>query len=515
MRRRIPLAVGLALFAQPLLPHGAAAQSVPSIIRPSGAIELRPNRLTITPLAADTVTSLGANQALGLNVNETGGLTGTSAAFAANGIFINDYANGDPSINGATGLGFAIIHNAGYNGTSRFQGSRAALYANFNQYAHNAIQSQATTEYVAGLFYITANAAECLSSCALTYTASIGAIYGFNARAILNNGALWFTNLTGGEVDVAAAAGSSVWLKTGLQLSEDAVDAVAGTVEAMILIGSEVNPVSQGGAVAPGFKNGILFGSVSPNSYTPMNAAGTLIATSGAWSIANALDVSSVTVTGCVVKIAAGCQLDGAGDGLIRGYLNVIGSFAYVSFNDSIGAYPAPGNGLAIGWNVTNANGEVDFWDTFTGALGYNSFYFYQQTGAATKTLVASLGLSGAQITSSLIVYASAYPVIDWNATSNGTDIKRWHSFVDPSGTFYLGVENDAASTFASAISFTRAGATIGLAIISEPLIVEATSRLIGSESASARRPSIPSSVPMRRGWSGWSAILPIIPCKS
>ena len=66
------------------------------------------------------------------------------------------------------------------------------------------------------------------------------------------------------------------------------------------------------------------------------------------------------------------------------------------NFN-SAGAFPTATNinGGAIAWNFSDANQEVDFFNSAFSATGFNSFYFLQQTGPSAYTLLARLGPSG------------------------------------------------------------------------------------------------------------------------
>jgi hypothetical protein len=74
-----------------------------------------------------------------------------------------------------------------------------------------------------------------------------------------------------------------------------------------------------------------------------------------------------------------------------------LAGWLYAGFNTT--TYPsAPSAGLAVNWNHSNSGGEVDFWNTYTSATAYNSFYWYQQTAATAATLLAKLGPSGLAI---------------------------------------------------------------------------------------------------------------------
>jgi phage gp45-like len=84
---------------------------------------------------------------------------------------------------------------------------------------------------------------------------------------------------------------------------------------------------------------------------------------------------------------------------VIQGTQVVVGGYLYNTLN-AAGTYPASpvGYGAAYGWNFTNGNGEVDFWNTYTSVTGYNSFSWYQQTSASAATLLMQLGPSGLEI---------------------------------------------------------------------------------------------------------------------
>ncbi|MDE2563322.1 MAG: hypothetical protein KGL48_13855 [Sphingomonadales bacterium] len=151
-----------------------------------------------------------------------------------------------------------------------------------------------------------------------THGSPFGAGFGLNAYAYLcgsaitaqcpNGAATDFNNITGGEINVAAAAGSSVSYKSGLQIAALPADAVKGSnYDAALSISNE--------AGATGWMNGILFSNA--NGQAPLSTAGTLIKTQDAGTIGNLIDASSYTITDDVLN-AGNVTLTGAGQLQLR-----------------------------------------------------------------------------------------------------------------------------------------------------------------------------------------------------
>jgi hypothetical protein len=64
--------------------------------------------------------------------------------------------------------------------------------------------------------------------------------------------------------------------------------------------------------------------------------------------------------------------------------------------NNSSGVYPSEALGGAITVNFSNGDAEIDFWNSDTAAS--ESFVFYQRTGTASASLLASLSTSGLNV---------------------------------------------------------------------------------------------------------------------
>ncbi len=118
---------------------------------------------------------------------------------------------------------------------------------------------------------------------------SQGAIFGINAVAVLNNAATNFLNVSGMEVNIGCRAGSSVWYKTGIQITGTPDDAVQGEIhDAALSISGQIGAI--------GFKTGILF--TAANGQQGVNSGnGTLIAAIEGGTAVAGIDFNSYTFT--------------------------------------------------------------------------------------------------------------------------------------------------------------------------------------------------------------------------
>jgi hypothetical protein len=107
-------------------------------------------------------------------------------------------------------------------------------------------------------------------------------------------------------------------------------------------------------------------------------------------SPAGALSVASNLVTGPSGTVTASSGTLTIGGGSVPTYHPGI---AYFNYNFG-GTYPAVSDGLALGGNFSNANSEVDFWNTNTSAT--SSFNWRQQTGASASISLMNLSTAGA-----------------------------------------------------------------------------------------------------------------------
>lgn len=136
----------------------------------------------------------------------------------------------------------------------------------------------------------------------------------------------------------------------------------------------ETNPL---GAADTGtyFKQGCLWD--QSNSATSYQITGTHT---------SIIDASGATFTNIVNCGTHLCTFAGSGGVNIAGYL-------YATRNGA-GFPNAPSAGLAMGWNFTAAQAEVDFWNTFIGG-STTSFQWRQQTGVSSGNVLMSLLPSG------------------------------------------------------------------------------------------------------------------------
>ncbi len=139
-----------------------------------------------------------------------------------------------------------------------------------------------------------------------------------------------------------------------------------------------------------------------------------------------------------------------------------LSGWLYAGFNTP--AYPpAPINGLAVAWNHTAGSGEVDFWNTYTPATAYNSFYWYQQTGVSTATLLAKLGPSGLSIAPSTVSTSTTTGAL---TVAGGVGVA---GAVNAAGVFSTSFSQIVGSTTIS--SQANVAARIGPAITSDLLL--------------------------------------------
>jgi hypothetical protein len=198
-----------------------------------------------------------------------------------------------------------------------------------------------------------------------------GAIFGVGTFGDLKVGTA-FTNVSGGEINVAAETGTTVAIKTGLQIVDHALDAVHGTlVDAALSIGA------QPGAVK--FQNAFLLS--DDNGIAPLTTTACVICTTpNNESIATGIDLSQYNITGFFLK-SSGFYVTGAGD--INGIALML-----TGANPGPTFLPSQSAGGFISSNFTNGGSEVDFFNLVNSASGFN---FYQKTGASTGTLIATL----------------------------------------------------------------------------------------------------------------------------
>lgn len=212
-----------------------------------------------------------------------------------------------------------------------------------------------------------------------------GGLFGFSPLAVLYPGATNILNLTGGEVNVQANAGSSVAYKSGLQIVAARDDAVQGSV-----YDAGLSLSSQFGAV--GFKHGILFS--GSNGQHAVKSTGTLIGAVDSVSCANGVNLIGSTFSGNAFS-SNGFSVDGSG------------------------------NTYALNFIATSVGSTVQIGSRVAAGAASTQFYTSGAAGSYDAALIG-FGGTGAQGSGGILAHCSIFqPSVD-NATSLGTSGNRW-----------------------------------------------------------------------------------------
>lgn len=331
----------------------------------------RPKRLTLSRLYISNqgagidwagATSNSANTSpLRVNSNHTGSTTISGGAYL-NDITVNSDQVALTSTQAVNGL--ALNHNFGGGSSS---GSRQGLQLYLVQVgATQSVANGRDPYFVGGVFYSIARYTE--GGSAATYAGGKGHVFGLNPVARLNNTATKFYEVTGMEVNVTAASGTTAGAKKGIQIVKEASDAVQGGegIDAGLMIADQI------GATAY-WNRGIQLGSEA--GQWPFKSDGTLIAApegqnsrTVAANTGYGVDFSRVkfataayksmgyTVTGAGALTAAGginastAALTGTSTGAKLDVPNKLASAAVVS---------AGGSGYQVGDRITTATGGI------------------------------------------------------------------------------------------------------------------------------------------------------------
>lgn len=224
---------------------------------------------------------------------------------------------------------------------------------------------------------------------------SAGAVFGVNAVAILGGTATSYLNLSGMEVNIAARTATSVYYRSGIQICELPFSAVKGTV-----FDAALSLSSQAGAV--GWNNGILFN--LGNGQHPVVAAGNLIATQGAYTCANGINLTSYTFTGQSFS-STGFAVQGGGTQIDMG---IASSFHQTLHHTSAAAYDTrivsqSGTGVTGAGDLLLNSGKLGFFAAASGgakAVGYGTptGNAYQASFSAAAITLPNLAAAVAQI---------------------------------------------------------------------------------------------------------------------
>ena len=367
--RSFKLALGFVLTAS-----AAAAQSYPS-----------PTMQNLTVLDFSTFnkqlhfkgsTNPGLGYAYGPNYNGIwveGAWTGTNVGGVNGHLFYTTSDNA--AITGGDFFNNVTIQHQ-FGGAS-LQGGRQSFFVSTTQ-TDVTSTSNSNRDYVAGAFAVASNTGD--GGTGLTTSTAKGQYFALNPVAILNSGATNVLNLTGGEINVEAKTGSSVLVKTGLQIVGHNLDKVQGTdVDAMLGLSGQTGAV--------GYKTGILFSDFS-TAY-PIATTGTLMQSVGS-TVANGIDISATTVTNSAFK-STGFSVDGSGNlnsnKITTGNVIAAGTYttaagnSYSSGGTSCGAFV---NGTCgAQWFVF---GTSMYFDNYNGDFNFRSGTGYSPVANLTTT---------------------------------------------------------------------------------------------------------------------------------
>ncbi len=211
----------------------------------------------------------------------TQSLAGSSGFPTGNALNLINITSDNANLSGQNFLnGFSVSYVIG---GSSMQGGRIGI-SSILQLNTATSASNATRNYVA---VYAASQSTSGDGGTNTGAGAKGGLFGINPFGDAKSGATNMFNVTGGEFNVALETGSSAKYKTGMQIVDHALDAVAGaSVDAGLVLSG------QSGAL--GLSNGILFHSMSGQEL--VKSTGTLINADAA-TYATAIDFSALTLT--------------------------------------------------------------------------------------------------------------------------------------------------------------------------------------------------------------------------
>jgi hypothetical protein len=237
--------------------------------------------LTITPA------TLSPNQGLVISQNGAGTV---GSAYSYNSIAITDNINA--GANTVDGLS-VFLGMAG----SAVSGARQAFQSTC-WLTQPTSPTNPNRNYVGGVFFASA-----ISGDGGGLGTEKGAIFGCNPIATLTGAATHMASLVGGEVDIGAAAGSSMLDKYGWSIVQLSMDAVAGSRnDAALFFGNQAGAVGWGTLIQVG----------DALNASPLTTSGSIMAIKGSPTITNGIDLSGATISGSAFK-SPGFSVDGSG----------------------------------------------------------------------------------------------------------------------------------------------------------------------------------------------------------
>lgn len=238
---------------------------------------------TVTPPITITPTPLGATSA-SESINSTQSFSGT----ASSGLNGSNFLITSDNLNASTGFVTGIYMQQQFGGSAA-EGGRVGLWIDTRNDGGATNSANPNRNYAAATFQSFAVNGD--GGTGLTTGTAKGAFFGLAGVGIAFNGATDLLNVTGEELNTLVETGSSVALKSILQLSGQANDAVAGSVVDTMLwmYNQSGSPVAH--------KYGIYIDNNAGLGNWPISASGTIFKT-GAGTVTNGIDFTSTTFSG-------------------------------------------------------------------------------------------------------------------------------------------------------------------------------------------------------------------------
>jgi len=216
--------------------------------------------------------------------------TNSSGTSSANPAEVNQFNCVTDSVNSTNAFECVGIYHGFGGGTT--QAARQALLVTSQQLAATSA-SNPNRNYVAGTFFNTP-----LSNDGGGVGTEKGQYFGINPIVSLCATCSNTASAIGGEVDISLPVGSSTLDKYGWLITQLSTDKVSGSRN-----NAGLAFTAQAGAV--GWD--ILWQVGDGLNQAPLKSTGTLLAFKGSPTVANVIDASGATVTGCAFKTSAAC----------------------------------------------------------------------------------------------------------------------------------------------------------------------------------------------------------------
>lgn len=313
----------------------------------------------------------GITTPFALTVSLSGNSTGT---FGWNGTALSVSAD-DLNVGGTNFVnGLSMRHTFG--GAAATGGRQAVFGYLYQSSITNA--SNANRNYVGGSFRVQTASGDGGTSPASLGTAK-GAYFGVGIEALADAGATNLTELTGGEVNTVALAGSSIYYKTIWSLVGASTDAVRGSIYDMMLSLS-----TQSGAIQ--WTDGI--GISAANGQFPIASTGNVFHVFGG-SVARGLYFQNTTFANDAIDLST-ATIAGNAFSSPGAYIRGDGAL-FSSANSAV--VPAQTSGFGVTYNFSGGAAETVFWNLATYATA--SFSWKQKTGSGTEVGLMLLDPSG------------------------------------------------------------------------------------------------------------------------